>query len=617
MSLFRLSNHIRPLRSVSRVYPPLSNQRVVGSLTVALAAAGVLACSATAQSVAPLETRGAVTIASDTQAVPEPQKPVDTRQPVNPRQVSDDAEATADDPMRQLQHDAIVSGKASWGHWGSNPEQYATWNNHSNRLIPMYTFGITLDELRRQGSAFANVERLQALFGRVPDDTLDPDAKYFDQTDVFALQQQAIRSGKRQVILVVFDGMDWDTTYAAALYKSGRVGYTEGRGTGLVMQDYRGTTTDFGFFVTSPYLDKVPIDVDAQTVANGLQPATGGYDPQRGGRFPWEPARSRDYLMGLDRSQPHTVTDSASSATSMTAGIKTYNAAINVDVHGNQVETIAHQLQRDRGMAIGVVTSVPISHATPAAAYSHNVTRKDYQDLTRDLIGLPSVAHRSEPLPGVDVLLGCGWGEAKQADAGQGANFVPGREFFDPEDLMRVSIERGGPYLVTQRTLGQRGDELLRAAAQQAIDQQTRLLGVFGARGGNLPFATASGDFNPTFDAQGQKQYTEADIIENPTLADMALAALDVLASNPNGFWLMVEAGDVDWANHANNLDNSIGATLSGDAAVAAIFAWIEQRDAWDETAVIVTADHGHYLVLREPAAIAAAGAAAAERRKN
>lgn len=527
----------------------------------------------------------------------------------------DSVSAVADpllaDPMAKLQRDAVEAGRAGWGHWGAAPNQYASWNYHSNRLIPVYTFGITLDELRNEGSAYASEERLQQLYGRVPEDTLNPEATYFDQTDIFRLQQQAIRSGKRQVILVVFDGMDWVTTYAAALYKSGKVGYTEGRGTGLVMQDYRGVETDFGYFVTSARLGDVKDDVNSQTVGGGEAPATGGYDPRRGGRFPWEPARSINYLMGLDRSRPHTVTDSASSAVSMTTGIKTYNAAINVDVFGNRVETIAHQLQRDRQMAIGVVTSVPISHATPSAAYAHNVTRKDYQDLTRDLIGLPSISHRQDPLPGVDVLLGAGWGETKRTDSGQGENFVPGTVYFDTADLERVSLQQGGKYLFVQRTAGVNGSELVKQAAREAIERQTRLLGVFGAPGGNLPYATANGDFTPTIDPQGHRKYTAADISENPTLADMAVAALDVLAERPNGFWMLLEAGDVDWGNHANNLDNSIGATISGDNALAAVFNWIEQRDAWSDTAVIVTADHGHYLVLKDPATIAAAGAAA------
>lgn len=518
-----------------------------------------------------------------------------------------------DDPISDLQTNAINAGRADWGHWGFNPNTYASWNNHSNRLIPVYTFGITLDEIHRAGSAYADPARLTELYGLVPEDTVNPDAAYFDQTDLYALQWQAIQAGKRRVILFVFDGMDWQTTYAAALYKTGKVAYTEGRGNGLVMQDYRGTETDFGFFVTSPLLGNVNLNVDSQIVIDVDQPATGGYDAKRGGATPWDIAPARDYLMGLDRSRPHTVTDSASSATSMTAGIKTYNAAINIDGKGNRVETIAHQLQRDRAMAIGVVTSVPISHATPAAAYAHNVSRNDYQDLSRDLIGLPSVSHRTDPMPGVDVLIGGGWGETKAADGGQGANFIPTGVFFDPADLEKVSIQNGGPYVVTHRTAGRSGSELLAAAKDQATRSQSRMLAVFGAKGGNLPFATADGDYNPAIEPRGKTEYSQADVIENPSLAEMTVAALDVLETNPNGFWLMVEAGDVDWANHANNIDNSIGAVLSGDAALAEVFKWIEHHQAWDDTAVIVTADHGHYLVLTEPATIAAAGARAKE----
>lgn len=515
------------------------------------------------------------------------------------------------DPISDLQTNAINANRADWGHWGSNPNTYAAWNNHSNRLVPVYTFGITLDEIRRAGSVYADPARLKELYGLVPEDTVNPDAQYFDQTDLFGLQWQAIKAGKKRVILIVFDGMDWQTTYAASLYKTGKVSYTEGRGNGLVLQDYRGVDTDFGFYVTSPLLGNVKLDVDSQTLADAAQPATGGYDAKRGGATPWDPAPSRDYLMGLDRSRPHTVTDSASSATSLTAGIKTYNAAINIDGNGNRVETIAHRLQRDKAMAIGVVTSVPISHATPAAAYSHNVTRNDYQDLTRDLIGLPSVSHRTDPMPGVDVLIGGGWGETKQKDDSQGANFIPGSTFYAPSDLEKVSVQNGGRYVVTQRTDGRSGSELLAAAKDQAIESKARLLAVFGAEGGSLPFASADGDFKPAISPKGSIEYSKADIDENPTLAEMAVAALDVLETNPNGFWLMVEAGDVDWANHANNLDGSIGSVLSGDAAVAAIFKWIEQQQAWDETAVIVTADHGHYLVLTDPATIAAAGARA------
>lgn len=76
-----------------------------------------------------------------------------------------------------------------------------------------------------------------------------------------------------------------------------------------------------------------------------------------------------------------------------------------------------------------------------------------------------------------------------------------------------------------------------------------------------------------------------------------------------DGFWLMIEAGDVDWANHANNLDSSIGAVLSGEEAFIKVMDWVDENAAWDHTAVIVTADHGHYLVIDQPDMIAEAGA--------
>jgi alkaline phosphatase len=81
----------------------------------------------------------------------------------------------------------------------------------------------------------------------------------------------------------------------------------------------------------------------------------------------------------------------------------------------------------------------------------------------------------------------------------------------------------------------------------------------------------------------------------------MSIAALDVLDSKADKWWLMVEAGDVDWANHANNIDNSVGAVFSGANAFASITAWLEQKGYWNDTIIIVTADHGHYLTITKP----------------
>ena len=300
----------------------------------------------------------------------------------------------------------------------------------------------------------------------------------------------------------------------------------------------------------------------------------------------------------------------------MTSGIKTFNGAINVSVDGGQVVPIARRLQTEEDFKIGVVTSVPVSHATPAAAYANNVTRKDYQDLSRDMLGLPSSAHRSDPLPGVDVLIGGGWGPDAKEDAAQGENYLAGNPYLHQDDIERVDVEHGGRYVVAQRTAGKPGRRTLMKAARRAVENDERLLGFFGTKfDGHLPFQTADGRFDPVLDAKGTEHYSQADLDENPTLAEMTRAALLVLEQSIEGFWLMVEAGDVDWANHANNLDNSIGAVLSGDEAFRVVMDWVDENNAWPYTAVIVTADHGHYLVIEDADRIVQAGEQAVKSR--
>lgn len=515
------------------------------------------------------------------------------------------------DHLFELQSQAIEDGHAEFGHWGWDADVYTRWGTHSNRLVPVYTYGtrsaapgIDLDHYTADNSVYRSARRLEELYGRVPEQTLNPHADYLDQTDLSLIQKAALEAGKKQIILFVFDGMDWQTTQAASIAKLNRIAYTAGRGTGLHFQDYDAHgTSQFAAMVTSPYVDDMRVDVDEQSVSGVDDSPHGGYSAEAGGAQPWSEPTHPEYLLTrkTDCGLLHAYTDSASSATSMTAGIKTFNAAINIDVQGQQVTTIAHQAQA-RGYRIGIVTSVPISHATPAAAYAHNVSRNDYQDLTNDLLGERSISHPDTPLPGVDVLLGAGFGEKRNADNGQGANFVPGNPYLTEASLRSIDHRNGGRYVVALRESGVSGSEALASHAQTAVHKHKRLFGFYGVDGGHLPFQTADGDYRP---AVGRKKTAEAysptDIAENPTLAEMTAAALAVLEQSETGFWMLVEAGDVDWANHDNNLDNSIGAVLSGDAAVRVVTDWVEKHSSWDDALLIVTADHGHYLVLEKP----------------
>ncbi|MCR9199680.1 MAG: alkaline phosphatase [Planctomycetaceae bacterium] len=521
------------------------------------------------------------------------------------------------DTVAAFQTQAIADGKSDAAHWGVLPDKYTQWGTHSNRLVPVYTFGtlgagdgVDLSSYIGANSVYRSEPGVRQLYGYVPEGTVNEAARWLDQTNIADLQRAALAAGRRHLFLVVFDGMDWQTTQAAAIVNQGKVAYTSGRGRGTRFQTYAaGGTTQFGFMVTSPHNDGTKTSVDDQTVENPGGTVRGGYAAAAGGDAPWVTAPDMGYLIGKpsDGFPKHAYTDSASSATSMTAGIKTYNNAINVDPAGQPVSTVFHEAQQ-AGFRVGVVSSVPVSHATPACAYAHNVTRKDYQDISRDMLGLPSIAHPTTPLPGLDVVIGGGFGTRKDASTTQGANYEPGNLYLADSDLAKVDAGRGGKYVTDVSVTGQDAGRSLRKAAATAAQEGKRLLGFYGIGryNGHLPFQTANGDYQPVAGRGKAESYTKEELAANPTIRQMTQAAITVLSADERaaGFVLMVEAGDVDWANHDNNIDNSIGALNSGDGAVRAIIKWVEANSNWEESLMIVTADHGHYFHLTTPEAL-------------
>ena len=501
------------------------------------------------------------------------------------------------DTIRTLQFQAIETGEATWAHWGDSPKNYTDWATHSNRLVPVYSFGLSLDSVQGKNSVYRSQEKLKDRYGFLPEETFNPTAKYFDQTDICRLNRTAFRQAlKKNIILLVFDGMDWDTAHAAAVYRNKSERSIRGWDTGLAFLDYdKARESDRGYCVTAPHNSDTTVDVDRQILKVCGSERLGGYCAKYGGQTAWSVPPSDSYLKGNWKTLQHPWTDSAASATSLNTGVKTYNGSINIGPDGQQLVPLAREMQAD-GFAVGIVTSVPIAHATPACVYANNVTRNDYQDVTRDLLGLPSTNHR-RPLPGVDVLLGCGWGEVDKDDRiKQGKNYVPGCKYIAGNDMK--AIKASGKYVVAERTKGRDGTEVIAEAAVKAAKNNQRLFGFFGVENGHLPYQTADGDFDPTRGNSESERYSEADIKENPTLAEMTSAALSVLEKNELGFYLMVEAGDVDWANHQNNIDNAIGSVFSGDDAFKAIVQWVEENSNWNETQLIVTADHGHLFFM-------------------
>jgi alkaline phosphatase len=334
-------------------------------------------------------------------------------------------------------------------------------------------------------------------------------------------------------------------------------------------------------------------------------PAGGGYEPERA----WS---DTDHLAGH-------ATDSAASATALFSGRKTANGRVAVSPDGQRLPTIADKA-RALGWAVGAVTTVAISHATPGAWYAHNDNRYngaaiaeeglfgdpaatwkdagwrrtvaewgsslDYLDQVRRQDGLLEAAH--ELRRGRHALYGGGHGPTLPATdviIGATAPGYAGERYLSPaiREALVARAGRSGSATLVERVRGRAdgGARLLGAAARPEV---TRLAGLFG-----FAYRRADGSGHDP---------------ENATLAEMTTAALRVLGRDPDGFVLMVESGAIDFAGHANDMDRLIGEQRALDEAVDAVVAWVEDRangSGWDDTLVIVTGDHETGLLTAAP----------------
>ncbi|WP_260446020.1 MULTISPECIES: esterase-like activity of phytase family protein [unclassified Nostoc] len=461
----------------------------------------------------------------------------------------------------------------------------------------------------------------------------------------------------KNVIIMIGDGMGWEMARAASIYKeiqNGKTGanlsdfYTQGKGQGLNFQTLQGygLATTYGttiagsngvFSTGNSALDGTnPITGESSvrpgftfdptfnpgnTPTGGAKVSDGavgnlvGYDPSRGGVNPWTPGNDPEYIK-------YSYPDSANTATTLYTGVKSYNNAVGVDIFENPLETIL-KTANQVGKSTGLVTSVPIDHATPAAAAA-NVNRRSKYDA--DYPVLDNILQQELRVYQPTVLLGGGHPLSTPGDllpAGVEPN--TSNEYISQSTYTELSTKPTNNLY--DYTFLERGENAAQKLAETAatIDPEKgdRLFGLYGARGqnGNLPVSSANGDYSTTgldmfsvFANQGDNtkvdttrpllpgetdaSFIAKEVNENPTLNDLTNAALDVLGKDPDGFWLMVEGGDIDWSAHDNNIDNLIGTTLDFDKAVGSTIDWINNNGGWDENLLIVTADHDHYLTL-------------------
>jgi alkaline phosphatase len=253
-----------------------------------------------------------------------------------------------------------------------------------------------------------------------------------------------------------------------------------------------------------------------------------------------------------------TVTDSAAAASAWACGEKYRNGEISChDDDGDGkcndpvIPTILEMAKR-RGKATGLVATSTITHATPAAWGAHVHSRRCETEIARQYV----------QKTGIDVLLGGGIGPDKR-EACQKPSSI------NPSDLVAsAQSEYGYAHVTTKSGLD--------AAARQG---KSKVLGLF----------TNQGKTPETYRVERTLSYPK----EEPTLPHMTAVALHILAKDQDGFFLMVEGSQIDWANHANDIRYQIGETLAFDEAVKVVLDWIDKHpERKNHTLLVIVADH-------------------------
>lgn len=205
------------------------------------------------------------------------------------------------------------------------------------------------------------------------------------------------------------------------------------------------------------------------------------------------------------------VTDSAAAATAMGTGQKTKNGYVGRDRHAHDTRNL-FELARQKGKRTGIITTVSISHATPAGFAAH----ADHRNQTNKIID--SLLSRSRPhiLFGAATEINPEWAEFKGYEVLQNAEQL---QSFRPANSSDLAVA-----------------------------------GLFGK--------------------DSLAWYAEPQA-EQPQLPELTRKALQLLETADNGFLLMIESGKLDWAAHQADLWHAVHEVKALDDSLATILDWI------------------------------------------
>ena len=287
------------------------------------------------------------------------------------------------------------------------------------------------------------------------------------------------------------------------------------------------------------------------------------------------------------------VPDSASTMTAIISGVKTNKGLVGIDESvvrgdcGNQVgnEVVsALDLAELAGLSTGIVTTTRVTHATPAATYAKSPDRdwEDPSEMPKQAIELGCVDIATQLIQyqanintryagaksdGIEVVMG-----------GGRRHFIPEKSSADTENTLKGNRPDGRNLISEWKALYPKGLFLNNRADFDSadFDRAQKIFGLFNKS-------------HMRFDADRKTKK-----IKEPSLSEMTDKAIQVLAKNPKGFFLMVEAGRIDHAHHAGNAYNALSDTVEFSNAVEVAL----NKTSTEDTLIIVTADHGHVFTM-------------------
>lgn len=269
-------------------------------------------------------------------------------------------------------------------------------------------------------------------------------------------------------------------------------------------------------------------------------------------------------LVGMSMVNPADalVVDSACSATQLAIGEKAPAEVVGLDAKGNPQETLLEKAKR-LGKSTGLVSDTRLTHATPAAFASHQPHRSLENDIAEEMLSI-----------GPDVMLSGGlrhW--IPQEVNNKGREYRDLRAKIGKTIKLKSKRKDSKNLLATAKKLGY---QLAFTKSQlQSTSDDGKLLGLFSSSGMNDGI-------------KNTKLLNNSKRVQ-PTLKEMTMKALDILSKDEDGFFLMIEGGQIDWAGHNNDTATMLHELLKFDEAINYVHEWVQNRN---DTVVVVTADH-------------------------